>query len=224
MFEGGTGHEQPQVLPDIVTYIQNETQLTRLSIVRILTGTTKLPYFKMNPQKFIESAIDIINDQMRLHIVDGIQYKKIGDAEYYSQELFKNEELFGYLKSNLQASRKSPLEHVIYDSAVESKLALEFEKSNNISVYTKLPHWFRIDTPLGTYNPDWAVLWKDDREEKLFFVVESKGGIGLFDLRPKERGKIDCGKKHFEAIGTTMIEADGMDKVEAFAMGGARPT
>lgn len=212
--------EHTEALPDIVTYIQNETQLTRRSIVRILTSTTKLGYFKINPQKFIESAIDIINDQMRLHIVDGIKYKKIGDAEYYSQELFKNEELFGYLKSNLQASQKSPLEHVIYDSAVESKLALEFEKSNNISVYTKLPHWFKIDTPLGTYNPDWAVLWKDDREEKLFFVVESKGGIGLFDLRPKERGKIDCGKKHFEAIGTTMIEADGMEKVEAFAMGG----
>ena len=134
--------------------------------------------------------------------------------------MFKNEEIFGYLKSSLQESKKSPLEHVIYDSAVESKLALEFEKSNNISVYTKRPHWFKIDTPLGTYNPDWAVLWKDDREEKLFFVVESMGGIGLFDLRPKERGKIDCGKKHFEAIGTTMIEADGMEKVEAFALGG----
>ncbi len=212
--------EHTEALPDIVSYIQNETQLTRRSIVKILTGSTKLGYFKMNPQKFIEGCIDIINDQMRLHIVDGIQYKKIGDAEYYSQELFKNEELFGYLKSNLQESKKSPLEHVIYDSTVESKLALEFEKSDNISVYTKLPNWFKIDTPLGTYNPDWAVLWKDDHEEKLFFVVESKGGIGLFDMRPKERGKIDCGKKHFEAMGTTLVEADGMDKVEAFAMGG----
>lgn len=213
--------EQADVLPDIVSYIQNETQLTRRSIVKILTGSTKLNFFKINPQKFIEGCIDIINDQMRLHIVDGIQYKKIGDAEYYSQELFKNEELFGYLKSNLQESKKSPLEHVIYDSGVESKLALDFEKSDNISVYTKLPNWFKIETPLGTYNPDWAVLWKDEREEKLFFVVETKGGIGLFDMRPKERGKIDCGKKHFEAMGTTLIEADGMDKVEAFALGGS---
>ncbi|MBX2982558.1 MAG: DEAD/DEAH box helicase family protein [Flavobacteriales bacterium] len=210
--------EEVEVLPDIVTYIQNETQLTRKSIVKILTGTNKLGFFKVNPQKFIEGCIDIINEQMRLHIVDGIQYKKIGDAEFYSQELFKNEELFGYLKSNLQESRKSPLEHVIYDSAVESRLALEFEKSANISVYTKLPNWFKIDTPLGTYNPDWAVLWKNDNEEKLFFVVETKGGTGLFDMRPKERGKIDCGKQHFKAIGTELIEVSEMAGVEEFGL------
>ncbi|MCB0444315.1 MAG: DEAD/DEAH box helicase family protein [Ignavibacteriae bacterium] len=206
-------NDEVEVLPDIVGYLQNETQLTRKSIVKILTGTNKLPYFKINPQKFIEGCIDIINEQMRLHIIDGIKYKKMGDAEYYSQELFENEELFGYLKSNLKESEKSPYDYVIYDSGIESKLATDFEKSDNISVYAKLPNWFKIDTPLGTYNPDWAILWKDGNDEKLYFVVESKGSTGLFDLRPKEQGKIDCGKRHFEALETKMIVASNMDEI-----------
>lgn len=202
-----------EVLPDIVGYLQNETQLTRKSIVKILTGTNKLDYFKINPQKFIEGCIEIINEQMRLHIIDGIQYKKIEESEYYSQELFQNEELFGYLKSNLKESEKSPYDYVVYDSTVESKLVTDFENSDNISVYAKLPSWFKIDTPLGTYNPDWAVLWKDGNEEKLFFVVESKGTTLFGDLRPKEQGKIDCGKKHFKALGTELIVAASMDDV-----------
>ena len=192
--------------------------MTRKSIVKILTGTEKLRYFKINPQKFIEACIDIINEQMRLHIIDGIKYHKLGDADFYSQELFENEELFGYLKNNLKESEKSPFEYVVYDSTVESKLAEEFENSDNVSVYSKLPSWFKIDTPLGTYNPDWAVLWKDSREEKLFFVVETKGSTGLFDLRPKEKAKIDCGKKHYEAIGSELIVVNEMSQVEEFAL------
>jgi len=206
-------NDEVDVLPDIVGYLQNETQLTRKSIVKILTGTNKLPYFKINPQKFIEGCIEIINEQMRLHIIDGIQYKKIGESEYFRQELFENEELFGYLKSNLKESEKSPYDYVVYDSTIESKLANDFENSDNISVYAKLPNWFKIDTPLGTYNPDWAILWTDGNEEKLFFVVESKGTTLFGDLRPKEQGKIDGGKKHFKALGTEMIVAASMDDV-----------
>jgi type III restriction enzyme len=211
-------NDEVEVLPDIVGYLQNETQLTRKSIVKILTGTNKLPYFKINPQKFIEGCIDIINEQMRLHIIDGIQYKKIGASEYYSQELFENEELFGYLKSNLKESEKSPYDYVVFDSNVESTLATDFENSDNISVYAKLPNWFKIDTPLGTYNPDWAILWKDGDDEKLYFVVESKGTTLFGDLRPKEQAKIKCGIKHFKEIGSEMIVAENMDDVTNHAL------
>lgn len=211
-------NDEVALLPDIVGYLQNETQLTRKSIVKILTGTNKLPYFKINPQKFIEGCIDIINEQMRLHIIDGITYKKIGDSEYYSQELFENEELFGYLKSNLKESEKSPYDYVVYDSNVESKLATDFENSDNISVYTKLPNWFKIDTPLGTYNPDWAILWKDGNDEKLYFVVESKGTTLFGDLRPKEQAKIKCGIRHFNEIGSEMIVAESMADVISHAL------
>jgi type III restriction enzyme len=206
-------NDEVNVLPDIVGYLQNETQLTRKSIVKILTATHKLGYFKINPQKFIEGCIDIINEQMRLHIIDGIQYKKIGDSEYYSQELFENEELFGYLKSNLIDSEKSPYDYVVYDSIIESRLAKDFENSDNISVYAKLPSWFKIDTPLGTYNPDWAILWKDGDDEKLYFVVESKGTTNEDQLRLKEVAKIRCGKKHFEELGTKMMVASSMEDV-----------
>jgi type III restriction enzyme len=198
--EYGTIETGIEVLPDIVSYLQNETQLTRKSIVSILLGCTNLRYFKLNPQKFIEGCIDIINEQMRLHIVDGIVYSKIGDHEIYSQELFQNEQLTGYLKSNMLVSTKSPYEHVVYDSAVESDLTKEFERNTNVKVYSKLPRWFEIDTPLGKYTPDWAVLFEVNGTEKLFFVVESKGTMGYSFLRPAEQGKIECGKKHFQEL------------------------
>lgn len=195
-----TVKQEVTLLPDIVTYLQNETKLTRKSIVNILQGCSNLKYFKVNPQKFIEGCIDIINEQMRLHIVDGIVYKKIGEHEYYSQELFQNEELVGYLKTNMRESTKSPFEYVVYDSNIESELAKEFEKNSNIKVYVKLPGWFKIETPLGNYNPDWAVLFESNDEEKLFFVVESKGTMSMEFLRPSEIGKIECGKRHFREL------------------------
>ena len=212
--------DEVSVLPDIVGYLQNETNLTRQSIVKILTGTQKLKLFKRNPQKFIEGCIEIINEQMRLHIIDGIKYHKTENGEYYSQELFDNEELFGYLKNNMKESTKSPYEYVVYDSNIESTLVDEFEKSGNVKIYAKLPSWFKIDTPLGTYNPDWAILWTDDKgEEKLYFVVESKGTMGQLGLRGKEDAKIKCGKKHFEAIGSEMIVAKVMEDVVDYALG-----
>ncbi len=198
--EYGIINEHVEVLPDIVSYLQNETQLTRKSIVKILTNCINLNYFKVNPQKYIEGCIDIINEQRRLHIVDGIVYKKIGDQAYYSQELFRNETLTGYLSKNMIASTKSPYEYVVYDSAIESELTKEFEKNSNVKVYAKLPDWFKIDTPLGTYNPDWAVLFELDGEEQLYFVVESKGTMGFEFLRPSEQGKIECGKAHFNEL------------------------
>lgn len=201
--EYGRINQEVSVLPDIVSYLQNETQLTRRSIVRILQSCSNINYFKINPQKFIEGCIDIINEQMRLHIVDGIVYRKIGDNTFYSQELFKTEELTGYLKSNMISSTKSPYEYVVFDSGIESELAKEFEKNTNVKVYAKLPRWFTIDTPLGNYNPDWAVLFEIDGEEQLFFVVESKGSMGFEFLRPAEQGKIECGKAHFKELAET---------------------
>ena len=198
--EYGIIDQHVEVLPDIVSYLQNETQLTRKSIVKILSSCTNLNYFKINPQKYIEGCIDIINEQRRMHIIDGIVYKKIGDNDYYSQELFKNETLTGYLKKNMLESTKSPFEYVVYDSNIESAIAQKFEKDNHIKVYTKLPNWFKIDTPLGSYNPDWAVLFEIDGKEQLFFIVESKGTMGYDFLRPSEQGKIECGKAHFKEL------------------------
>lgn len=202
-------------LPDIITYLQNETNLTRRSIVNILTGISKdrLNLFKINPQKFIESCIAIINEQMRLHIVDGIKYTKIGESAVYEQELYQNEELLGYLNSNMVEAKKSIYEHIVYDSLVEKHLAEQFEKSENVKLYAKLPSWFKVDTPLGSYNPDWAVLYTLGSVEKLYFVVESKGSMFEESLRRSESGKIKCGEKHFEELGSKLFTVSNINEL-----------
>ena len=196
-------------LPDIITYLQNETNLTRKSIVEILVKSNTLEDFKKNPQLYLEEAINIIRRTMKSFIVDGIKYEKIGSGEFYSQDLFETEDLFGYLKDELNkegdmvASTKSPYESLVLDSDIERNFALELEKNKNVKVYAKLPSWFKIPTPLGNYNPDWAVLIKTGEandEEKLYFVVETKGSIFEEERREVENLKIKCGKKHFETV------------------------
>jgi type III restriction enzyme len=197
-------------LPDILTDLQDRTQLTRRTIHRVLTGSTRLDDFKRNPQAFIDLAAEAINRRKRLAIVDGIKYERLGDRFYYAQELFEKEELTGYLKNMLDAV-KAVYEKVVYDSDTEATFADGLEKNDAVKVYAKLPGWFTVPTPLGTYNPDWAVLVDKDGTERLYFVVETKSGLFSDDLRDKERAKIECGKAHFKAL------AVGEDPAEYFA-------
>ena len=145
---------------------------------------------------------EVIKKQMRLFIVDGIKYHRIGDEAVYGQELFKDQELFGYLSKNMLEAKKSVYDHVVYDSDVEREFADRMDKSDDVKVYAKLPGWFKIETPLGTYNPDWAVLVEREDVERVFFVVETKGTLFADALRPTEAAKINCGKAHFEALNT----------------------
>ena len=189
------------VLPDLLTELQDRTQLTRRSLVTILIESGRLSDFKRNPQAFIELVADIINRTKRLALVDGIKYQRIGDQDFYAQELFEREELTGYLKNMLTDTKKSVYEHVIHDSAgVERTFAEQMEKNDAVKVYAKLPGWFKIPTPLGTYNPDWAVLLEVDGRERLYFVVETKASLFTDDLRDQEAAKIACGEAHFQAL------------------------
>ena len=187
-------------LPDLLTDLQNRTQLTRRTIVSILTGSGRLDDFKRNPQQFIELAAETINRCKRMALVDGIKYQKLGDQHVYAQELFEKEELTGYLKNMLMDTQKSIYEHVVYDSTTERDFADGLEKNNAIKLYAKLPGWFKVPTPLGTYNPDWAVLVEEDGSQHLYFVVETKSSLFTDDLRDKESAKIECGKAHFKAL------------------------
>ena len=192
--------EQDIELPDILTELQDRTQLTRRSLVRVLTDSERLDDFKKNPQQYIDLVADSVNRAKRMALVDGIKYQRIGDEAYYAQELFNQEELTGYLKNMLPAT-KAVYEYVVYDSGgVEKGFAEDLEKNDAVKVYAKLPGWFRVPTPLGTYNPDWAVLVEVDGAEKLYFVVETKSSLFDEDLRDKESAKIKCGKAHFEAL------------------------
>jgi len=132
--------------------------------------------------------------------VDGIKYHKIGDDHYYAQELFEKEELFGYLKKNMIQAEKSVHDHVVYDSDIERNFAQAFENNVGIKLYAKLPDWFKIDTPLGTYNPDWAVVYEQNGDQKLYFVVETKGSLFSDAIRATEHAKIECGRRHFKAM------------------------
>jgi type III restriction enzyme len=141
-------------------------------------------------------------------LVDGIKYQRLGDDHYYAQELFRTEELMGYLKQSLEVT-KGVYERVIYDSAgIEKGFAEDLEKNSAVKVYAKLPSWFKVPTPLGSYNPDWAVLIEKDGAERLYFVVETKGSLFKDDLRDKEGAKIHCGKQHFKAIAVDATPAE----------------
>ena len=187
-------------LPDLLTEMQDRTQLTRRSIQRILSGSMRLNDFKRNPQQYIELASQAINRCKRLALVDGIKYQRLGEGEYYAQELFEQKELTGYLKNMLMDTAKSVYEHVVYDSAPERDFAAQLEHDLSIKLYAKLPGWFKVPTPLGSYNPDWAVLIEKDGQERLYFVVETKSSLFTDDLRDKESGKIKCGEAHFAAL------------------------
>lgn len=188
-------------LPDLLTDLQDRTQLTRRTIQRILSESNRLEDFKRNPQQFIELAAEAINRSKRLVLVDGIKYQRLGDEYFYAQELLEQEELTGYLKNMLNDTMKSVYEHVVYDSDIELHFADQLEKNNSVKLYAKLPGWFVVPTPLGGYNPDWAVLVEKDGDELLYFVVETKSSLFADDLRDREGAKIACGKEHYKALG-----------------------
>lgn len=197
--------DERAILPDIISFLQNKTFLTRKTIVEILIQSKTLSLFKKNPQKYMDEVAKLISSELRLMIVDGVKYTKIGDDAFYTQELFENEELFGYLSKNMAESAKSVYEYVVYDSDAEANFVQRFENNASVKVYAKLPDWFKINTPIGSYNPDWAVLVEDDGDQKLYFVLETKVNILAEALRPTEHAKIKCGFEHFKALENEVV-------------------
>jgi len=192
-------HEGDIELPDLLTELQNRTQLTRRSLVHVFKECRQLDDFKRNPQSFIEHAAQIINGCKQQALVDGVKYRRIGDGSYYAQELFNKKEVIGYMKDMLD-TKKSIYDKVIYESETEKCFAEDLENNIAVKVYAKLPGWFKVPTPLGSYNPDWAVLIDSESGERLYLVAETKGSTAKTDLRSNEQGKIECGKKHFKAL------------------------
>jgi type III restriction enzyme len=187
-------------LPDVLAYLQNETELTRSTLVRILRESGRLAEMFVNPQRFLDQVSDILRFELHRLLVDGIKYEKIvgkeADAEW-EQLLFKNEELVNFLTA--QPVTKAPYEYVVYDSEIERAFAQGLESREDIRLFMKLPDWFKIDTPLGGYNPDWAILKQDS--ETIYLVRETKGTKDFLKLRTSEADKVRCGKAHFDALG-----------------------
>ncbi len=120
--------------------------------------------------------------------------------EYYVQEIFDSSELIANLDKNAIKVEHSVYDYLIYDSGVESRFAKSLDEDPDVKMFFKIPSRFKIDTPIGAYNPDWAVFLEKDGEQKLYFVLESKGTTSLFDLRTPEKLKIHCGKQHFDSL------------------------
>ncbi|WP_201318263.1 type III restriction endonuclease subunit R, partial [Paenibacillus sp. EPM92] len=187
-------------LPDLLRFIQDETKLTRKTIVEILIQANRFEDFKSNPQKFMEAVTEIIRKNMRRMVTSGIKYEKIAGQEYYKQEIFESQELLGYLQSNAIEVDKSVYTHVIYDSETERAFAEKMNEDDDVKLFAKLPSSFKIETPIGNYNPDWAVVIDQNGSEQLYFVIETKGTVDGDQLRLFENAKIAFGRKHFEAL------------------------
>ena len=183
-------------IPDMLAYIQSKTELTRHTILEILKKSERLSEVLLNPQFFMDNAVNVIKSVLCQLMVDGIKYEKIGD-KIYEMTLFEDNDLEIYL-DGCTFSVKNP-DKTIYDnyipldSSVENQFAKDCESSENIEFFFKLPSWFKINTPIGTYNPDWAIVFNGVK--KIYFVAETKSKDQ--ELRLSEQMKIDCGKVHF---------------------------
>lgn len=159
--------EQPvygaRALPDILAYLQNETELTRSTLVRILKESGRLADVFQNPQRFVDQVAAILKHELHRLLVDGIKYERIhglvSESEW-EMMLFKNEEVINYLTA-LQVN-KSVCEYVVYDSEVERTFAKRLDEREDIKLFVKLPDWFKVETPVGAYNPDWAIVKHED--------------------------------------------------------------
>ncbi|MEW8987140.1 MAG: restriction endonuclease subunit R, partial [Bacillus sp. (in: firmicutes)] len=189
--------------PDILTFLQNETKLTRKTLIAILKQSDTLRDFKRNPQTYMMETARIINSAKRLAMVDGIKYEKLPHGEVYEQSLFVQEDIESYTDSIVRVhDNRSPYDHVVVDSNVERDFAQACETDKNVKFYIKLPQEFKIKTPLGRYNPDWALSLEQEGTDKLYFIVETKGTTSAEGVRTTEMAKIRCGEKHFAAIDT----------------------
>lgn len=183
-------------MPDVIAYLQSETELTRSTLVRILKESNRLAEFLDNPQKFMDAVAAILKVQLHKLMIDGIKYEKIADEEY-SMALFEEKEIVSYLNNRLEVS-KSVYDAIVYESEVEREFAEKLDKREDIKLFVKLPDWFKVETPLGTYNPDWAILKHDN--SVLYLVRETKSTKNFEKLRNIEAEKIRCGRRHFETL------------------------
>jgi len=181
-------------VPDVIGYLQRETELTRSTIVAILIASGRSAQVLKNPQQFMEQAAAAIQHAKRELMVDGIRYERLA-GQSYEMHLFLNEEIESYLNRLLPVAR-SVYDAVEYDSEVERQFAAALDADEDVRLFVKLPRWFRVRTPLGDYRPDWALVRESNG--RVYLVVETKGTTDAKALTDGERLKVRCGWRHFE--------------------------
>ena len=192
-------------LPDIITELQEATSLTRKTLVDILLRSERLHEFIGNPNDFVQMVKRHILTVLAASVVDGIQYEKISGSVYELRELQRDgwEERDRFIDQmyKVKHEQKTDFDYVVYDSDVERRFAELLDSREDIKLFMKLPAKFKVPTPVGDYNPDWAILKHEDGEDRIYMIRETKSTAQDNLLRPTEVAKIKCGKKHFAAIG-----------------------
>ena len=193
---------------DLVGKLVEGTGLTRKTIVEILTKIDKPVFdqFKDNPEEFILKSAALISEQMATTIIEHITYNVLED--HYDMDLFTDATIKGKLGINAIKTNKHLFDHVVYDSNVEKKFAEELDINTDVAVYVKLPSGFFISTPVGKYNPDWAISFYEGSVKHIYFVAETKGDTDSLQLREVEGFKITCARKHFAAISNGNVVYD----------------
>lgn len=205
----------PRFLPDILADLQNETDLTRATLVRILRESGRLTDFTVNPQAFTVLMTAKINTALHKQMVDGIQYEPVPDLnwEMHRLEPEASDEIERYAARlyGVQNASKTLYDHIEIDSEVERRFAKGLDDNHRVRFFMKLPAWFTVDTPIGPYNPDWAIVF--DGSERVYLVRETKGSVDPDEIRGREETKIRCARRHFDAIGVDYAVTSSVEDV-----------
>lgn len=210
-----TGVAGTNVKYDLIGKLVDETGLTRKAIIKILQGLSPVTFsmFKYNPEEFIIKTAAIINDEKATAIIEHITYDVMD--EKYGTEIFTDPTIKGRLGVNAMKAKKHLYDHIVYDSANEEKFAKELDTNTNVAVYVKLPDGFHISTPVGNYNPDWAIAFYEGTVKHIYFVAETKGSMNSMQLRQIEASKIHCAREHFKAISKDNVVYEVVDSYQA---------
>ena len=200
---------------DLVGKLVEETSLTRKAIIAILTGIQPAVFnqFRENPEEFIIKASSLINDQKATAIIQHITYHVLDDC--YDTDVFTEPTLKGRLGTNAMKADKHLYDHILYDSTNERDFAKDLDVDSHVAVYVKLPDGFYISTPVGRYNPDWAIAFYEGKVKHIYFVAETKGSMRSMQLRDIEKAKIHCAREHFKAISSGDVVYDVIDGYRA---------
>ena len=207
---------QVTVLPDILAFLQKETELTRHTLAEILKQSGRLAEFKINPQAFMVAVAREISRALHDLMLDGLHYEKVAGQHWEMSRIEQEAEegIVRYLSNLYQVQNKDKalFDAIEYESEVEKQFAKDLDNNENVLIFVKLPRWFKIDTPIGPYNPDWAFV--TERDDKLYFVRETKSTLDSEERRPKENQKILCGQKHFETLDVNFDVVTSLSEVK----------
>ena len=200
---------------DLVGKLVDETGLTRRAVIAILTGIEPAVFnqFRENPEEFILKAAALINDEKATAIIQHITYHVLDDR--YDTNVFTEPTLKGRLGTNAMKADKHLYDHILYDSTNERDFAKDLDVDSHVAVYVKLPDGFYISTPVGRYNPDWAIAFYEGKVKHIYFVAETKGSMRSMQLRDIEKAKIHCAREHFKAISSGDVVYDVIDGYQA---------